>query len=205
MQTILVVDGHRDVVDVLVKILELGGYRTFATYSGKGGRDILSKVTPDLIFLETMMTPAGGWEMLEWIKKNEATAYTPVLMLTSKQLSPADMEKYGNDIEDYIMKPVTDFELYDAIDHVFQRKKTIQSGVDRATQQGVDADIIREYARLSRSVDINKRFLNIFETRYNLNNSYFDANDSISQALKNLDSTIRVQKTRLQEIEGKIR
>jgi CheY-like chemotaxis protein len=205
MHTILVVDDHPDVVDVFVQMLELGGYRTFAAYSGEEGMEVLTKVTPDLILLDIMMEPTSGWETLEKIKNNVATAYIPVLMLTSKQLTPAEMEKYGNDIEDYVLKPVTDFELNDAIGHVFHRRKTIQSEVDRATKEGVCDDIVREYALLLRSIDINKRFLNIFETRYNLNNSYFAANDDISRALKELDSTIRVQKTRLQQIEGKIR
>ena len=55
MYTILVVDDHRDVVDIVVKMLELGGYRSFAAYSGKEGMEILTTVTPDLIILEIMM------------------------------------------------------------------------------------------------------------------------------------------------------
>jgi CheY-like chemotaxis protein len=205
MHTILVVDDHRDVVDVFVKMLEKGGYRTFAAYGGEEGLGILKTVTPDLILLDIMMEPTDGWGMLEKIKNNAATSSTPVLMLTSKQLTPAEMEKYGDDIEDYVLKPVTDVELSMAIEHVFHRRETIRSGVDRATKDGLDSDIVREYALLLRSIDINKRFLNIFETRYNLNNSYYTPNDSICEALKKLDTTIRVQKTRLQEIEGKIR
>jgi CheY-like chemotaxis protein len=205
MRTILVVDDHRDVVDIVVKMLERGGYRSSAAYSGKEGMEIVTTVTPDLILLEILMEQTGGWEILEKIKKNAATADTPVLMLTTKQLTPAEMEKHGNDIEDYILKPVTDFELYTAIEHVFHRQTMIQSEVDRATKEGVCDDIVREYALLVRSIDINKRFLNLFETRYNLNNSYFAANDEISRALKKLDSTIRAEKTRLREIEEKIR
>jgi two-component system, OmpR family, response regulator len=205
MHTILVVDGHRDVVDIVAKMLERGGYRSVAAYSGKEGMEIVTTVTPDLILLEILMEQTDGWEMLERIKKNAATADTPVLILTTQQLTPAEMEKHGNDIEDYVLKPVTDFELYTAIEHVFHRRKTIQSDVDRAIKEGVDGDIVREYALLVRSIDINKRFLNLFETRYNLNNSSFTANDDISRALKKLDSTIRAEKTRLKEIEGKLR
>ncbi|HVP96790.1 response regulator [Methanoregula sp.] len=205
MHTILVVDDHRAVADVFVEMLEHGGYRTFAAYGGEEGLETLKTVTPDLILLDIMMEPRDGWEVLETIKKDAATASTPVLMLTSKQLTPAEMEKYGDAIEDYVLKPVTDFELFSAIEHVLQRRQAIRSNVDRATREGIDSEIIREYALLVRSIDINKRFLNIFETRYNLNNSFSTSNDSIGQALKNLDATIRVQKTRLQEIEARIR
>ena len=91
------------------------------------------------------------------------------------------------------------------IEHVFDRQRNIQSGVDRAKKYGVDSRVVSEYALLSRSIDINKRFLNIIETRYNLNNAYMDTNDSIYAALKKLDATIRFQKTRLQEIEEEIK
>jgi len=57
-------------------MLELGGYRSFAAYSGKEGMEILTTVTPDLIILEIMMEQTDGWEILEKIKKNAATADT---------------------------------------------------------------------------------------------------------------------------------
>ncbi|MGA9030017.1 MAG: response regulator [Methanoregula sp.] len=205
MNTILVVDDSRDVVDIFVKMLEKGWYGTFAAHGGEECLEILKEVAPDLILLDIMMEPMDGWETLEKIKNNVATVPIPVLILTSKQLTPAEMEKYGDDIEDYVLKPVTDFEMYTAIEHVFHRRQTIRSEVDRAMKRGVDSGVVNEYALLLRSVDINKQFLNIFETRYNLNNSNIHSSDNICQALKKLDATIRVQKTRLQEIEGKIR
>ena len=95
--------------------------------------------------------------------------------------------------------------FYSVIEHVFERQQNIQSNVDWARRCGVDSGVVNEYALLSRSIDINKRFLNIIETRYNLNNSYMESSDSICQALKKLDATIRFQKTRLQQIEDKIK
>ena len=43
--------------------------------------EILTTVTPDLILLEIMMEQTDGWEILEKIKKNAATADTPVSCL----------------------------------------------------------------------------------------------------------------------------
>ena len=205
MNTILVVDDNPDVVEVFAEMLEQGGYCASAAHSGEECLNMLKKVTPDLVLLDVMMEPMDGWETLTQIKGETTTAHIPVLMLTSKQLNPAEMERYGDYIEDYVLKPVTNFELYNVIDHVFDRRQNIQADVDRATRCGVDSGVVNEYALLARSIDINKRFLNIFETRYNLNNTNIHSSDNICQALKKLDATIRFQKTRLQQIEGEIK
>jgi CheY-like chemotaxis protein len=205
MITILVVDDNLDVVEVFVEMLNQGGYCASAASSGEECLKAIKNEVPDLILLDIMMKPMDGWETLEKIKGEITTAHIPVLMLTSKQVTPAEMEKYSTCIEDYVLKPVTNIELYNVIEHVFDRQRNIQFGVDRAKKYGVDSNVVSEYALLSRSIDINKRFLNIIETRYNLNNSYIDTNDSIYAALKKLDATIRFQKTRLQEIEEEIK
>jgi hypothetical protein len=72
-------------------------------------------------------------------------------------------------------------------------------------RRGVYSGVVQEYALLSRSLDINKRFQNIFKTRYIVDTSNKDTIDRIGQALEKLDTTIRFQKTRLQQIEEEIK
>jgi CheY-like chemotaxis protein len=204
MYTILVVDDNFFVVDVFVEMLEEGGYRTFAAHSGEECLEILKNVAPDLLLLDIMMKPMDGWMTLEKIKKDPATEDTPVLMLTSKQLTLTEMEKYGTFIEDYVLKPVTNIELYSVVEHVFHRRETIRSDMDRARQCGVDLGVANEYALLYKNIDINKRFINIFETLINANNSKANTSDNICQALKKLDADMRFQETRLQQIKEEI-
>ena len=111
MYTILVVDDSPFIVDVFVTMLERGGYRTVAAYGGEECLEILKTVTPDLILLDIMMEPVDGWETLERIKENPETKEIPVLMLTAKQLTPAEAQEYGIYIEDYVLKPITHREL----------------------------------------------------------------------------------------------
>jgi CheY-like chemotaxis protein len=200
----LVVDDNHFVVDVFVEMLEEGGYRTFAAHSGEECLEILKNVTPDLLLLDIMMKPMDGWTTLEKIKNDPVTQDTPVLMLTSKQLTLTEMEKYGNLIEDYVLKPVTNVELYNVVEHVLYRLQTIRSDVERARQCGVDFGVANEYARLSKSLAVNKRFMNIFETLHNASNSKTDASDNIFQALEKLDANIRFQESRLHEIKAEI-
>ncbi|MFZ0006481.1 response regulator [Methanoregula sp.] len=205
MKTILVVDDNLDVVEVFMDMLKEGGYHSLVAFSGEECLDILKKDTPDLIILDIMMEPMDGWETLEKIKSDVISVRIPVLMLTSKQVMPAEMKKYGNYIEDYVLKPVTNYELYDVIEHVFRRQQQIRSEVDRARQSGIDFGIITEYAQLSRSIDINNRFLHIFKTMNDLNNSFKDASENIAETLEKLGTTIKVQRIRLQQIQEEIK
>jgi CheY-like chemotaxis protein len=205
MNTILLIDDNIYVVEVFLEMLRQGGYLASVANTGEECLKILKNVVPDLILLDIMMEPIDGWETLEKIKGEITTAQIPVIMLTSKHVTPAEMEKYGKYIEDYVLKPVTNIQLCNVIEHVFQRQQTIQSAVDQAMRRGVHFGIVREYALLSRSVDINKRFLDIFKTRYILDNSNIDTIDSIGQTLEKLDTTLKFQKTRLQLIEKEIK
>ena len=201
MCTILVVDDSPFIVDVFVTMLERGGYRTVAAYSGEECLEILKTVTPDLILLDIMMEPMDGWETLEKVKENSATKEIPVLMLTAKQLTPSEAQEYGIYIEDYVLKPITHRELYDAIEHVLNRRQSIKSDMDMAKKSGFDGEIITEYARLSKSIDVNKRLMKILETTYNFNDSKVRISDEISRAIKSMEMNIKFQESRLQQIK----
>ncbi|QYZ78822.1 response regulator [Methanofollis formosanus] len=202
MYSVMVIDDSPFIVDVFVTMLERGGYRAIAAYSGEEGLEILKTMTPDLILLDIMMEPMDGWETLENIKINPATREIPVLMLTAKQLTPDEAEGYGSYIEDYILKPITHRELYEAIERVLQRREVIRNDVERAQQVGLDRHLVDEYARLAKGVDVNTRLLRILETTYNIKDS--KASEKISLAIKNMENSIRFQEGRLKQIKEDI-
>jgi CheY-like chemotaxis protein len=202
MYTILVVDDSPFIVDVFVTMLERGGYRTVAAYGGEECLEILKTVTPDLILLDIMMEPVDGWETLERIKENPKTKDIPVLMLTAKQLSPTEAQEYGIYIEDYVLKPITHRELYDAIEHVLKRQQSIKSDIDLAKQSGFDTELIAEYARLSKSIDVNKRLMKILETTYNFDDAKVRVSEEIANAIKGMEMNIKFQEDRLRQIKG---
>ncbi|WP_067049119.1 response regulator [Methanofollis ethanolicus] len=202
MYTVLVVDDSPFIVDVFVTMLERGGYQSIAAYGGEEALEILTTVTPDLILLDIMMEPMDGWETLENIKINPKTRDIPVLMLTAKQLTPDEAEGYGSYIEDYILKPITHRELYDAIERVLKRREMIRDDVERAKEVGLDQRLVDEYARLAKGVDVNNRLLRILETTYNINDS--KASEKVSLAIKTMENSIRFQQERLAQIKEEI-
>jgi CheY-like chemotaxis protein len=204
MYTILVVDDNPFINDLFVTILEQGGYYTIAAHSGEECIEIMRTLTPDLILLDIMMEPMDGWMTLEKIKEESATKEIPILMLTAKPLMPYEAEKYNTYIEDYVLKPVTNYELYAAIENVLGRRKIIQKDMDVARQSGVELDTINEYALLSTGVNVNKRLVKLLETTYNLNDSKVDLTTNFSKVIKNMKATIKYQEDRLQQIKEKM-
>jgi two-component system, OmpR family, response regulator len=204
MYTIVVVDDSPFIVDVFVTMLERGGYRAVAAYGGNECMEILKSITPHLILMDIMMEPIDGWETLKRIKENPKTKEIPVLMLTGKQLTPAEAQEYGIYIEDYLLKPITQRELYDAIEHVLNRRQSIKSDMDLARQSGFDEEIITEYARLRKSIDVNRRLMKILKTTSDFNDPKVRVSHEMSSAIKDMEMNIEVQETRLRQIKAEM-
>lgn len=201
MYSILVVDDSPMIVDVFVAMLERGGYAPTACYSGPECLEKLKELTPDLILLDIMMEPMDGWETLENIKSNPLTKDIPVMMLTAKQLTPEEAQEYGAYIEDYVMKPTTHRQLYDAIEYILKRKQNITDDVQEAKCAGVESQIVDEYERLSKSVDVSKRLFKILESTYNLNDDEIKIGENIAMAIKSMQMSIKLQEERLSQIK----
>jgi len=201
---ILVIDDNPGIVEVFVTMLKRGGYTTYSAGSGAEGLDILMDLTPDLILLDIMMEPMDGWETLENIKLNPATRDIPVMMLTAKQLTPDEAEEYGMYIEDYIIKPITHTELYESIEHVLERRRSIAEAIRLAGERGVNQVLVSEYARLVKSVDVNTRLIRILENTYSLKDRRTGSVEKIENAINSMKKGLSIQQSRLEEIRSQI-
>lgn len=205
MYTIMVVDDSAFIVDVFVTMLERGGYKTIATYGGQECLDVLKTERPDLILLDIMMEPMDGRETLERIKTNPDTKEIPVMMLTAKQLTPDEAQEYAIYVEDYVLKPITHRELYDVIEHILNRRARIRQDVDMARAAGIDQKTIDEYARLSKSIEVNRRLMSILESTYNISDSKAKVGEEIARAIRSMNMNIEFQEDRLWELRDQMK
>lgn len=205
MYTIMVVDDSAFIVDVFVTMLERGGYKTIATYGGQECLDVLKTERPDLILLDIMMEPMDGRETLERIKTNPDTKEIPVMMLTAKQLTPDEAQEYAIYVEDYVLKPITHRELYDVIEHILNRRARIRQDVDMARAAGIDQKTIDEYARLSKSIEVNRRLMSILESTYNISDSKAKVGEEIARAIRSMNMNIEFQEDRLRELSDQMK
>ncbi len=203
MYTIMVIDDSPFIVDIFVTMLQRGGYQTVAAYGGQEALDLLQTVKPDLILLDIMMEPMDGWETLMRIKNDHKLKDIPVMMLTAKQLTPSEAQEFGIYIEDYIMKPITHRELYEAIEAQLNRRRMIEQDLRMAREAGVDEADIQNYQRLYRSIDINRRLLKILENTYRTSETGETKDEDVFMAIRNMAMNVRFQEEQLDTLRKK--
>jgi DNA-binding response OmpR family regulator len=119
-----------------------------------GGRecfDLLNNGSfmPDIILLDIMMAPVDGWTTLRNIRNERRFEQIPVMMLTGKYPTMAEVNEYVTLFEGYLMKPFAlgflAFEINKVLNHVKKREEII----DDARGKGVEEEMLRDYRKLS--------------------------------------------------------
>ena len=200
MASILVVDDSSFIVDIFVTMLKRVEYTVESADSGPAALEKLETFHPDIIMLDIMMEPMDGWETLLAIKQNPELKDIPVMMLTAKQITPYEAEAYGIYIEDYILKPVTHTDLYNAIETILTRIKNTTEDIKRGRINGYPEMMIQEYERLAHQVNVSKKLIKLLENSY----QYEDMPDQISSDIKaliaNMTRNLTFQNKRLEEL-----
>jgi DNA-binding response OmpR family regulator len=104
MQTILVVDDDKDILDVLQYILEDSGYKVDTLSDGHFLFDQIKQHMPDLILLDIMLGNMDGRELCRSVKAKLETHNIPVILISaSHTISDSSQQNGGPD--DFIAKP----------------------------------------------------------------------------------------------------
>jgi DNA-binding response OmpR family regulator len=161
MTTILIVDDNPDLVELFSLVLTHQGYSTLTASGGEACIEILKTFIPDLILLDIMMEPLDGWETLKKLKYDVLTKPVPIIMLTGKPPSWEEVVAHMDDIEDYVIKPVTMQGLSDLVRGFFNRQDAITNECSIAKTKGADGAILDEYRQIRRSLIAGKTMLNV--------------------------------------------
>jgi two-component system OmpR family response regulator len=165
METILLVDDDPAVREIFSVYLEREGYDAIAVSGGAECIDLLKTCIPDLILLDMMMEPMDGWDTLLSIKYNPDTAHIPIIIVTGRHPTYADIIRYGGHIEDFIMKPVDFPRIAGSIREVIERSGDIRNEALKKETDGHDPVLINEYFRLLRIVRVARTLIGRFRNQ----------------------------------------
>jgi DNA-binding response OmpR family regulator len=90
---VLVVDDDPNTVDLMSAYLCQPGYSVLRAFGGQEGIELTQRHLPDVVVLDLLMPDVGGIEVVEALKRNEATAQIPVIVVASRQFTPDDREQ----------------------------------------------------------------------------------------------------------------
>lgn len=85
---VLVVDDDPKAVEIISTYLEHANHTVLRAYGGSEAIHIAKSQTPDLIVLDLMMPEISGFEVVEDLKLDKRTAKIPIIIVTSKFLTP---------------------------------------------------------------------------------------------------------------------
>jgi signal transduction histidine kinase/CheY-like chemotaxis protein len=90
--SVLVVDDEAANRELLKQVLESAGFRVIIAGGGREAIELARSQKPDVVMLDLLMPDVDGFDVLEALSDRETTRSIPVIVLTAKHLSGADID-----------------------------------------------------------------------------------------------------------------
>jgi YesN/AraC family two-component response regulator len=132
LQSVLVVDDDPAILKMHSRLIEASGRRVVAARNGREALDRIAGQIPDLILLDLMMPEMDGFAVLDELRARESTRNIPVIILTGRLLSEADLERCNRGVASILGKGL--FTTEETLRHV-ETALMRQHSLSRATQQ----------------------------------------------------------------------
>ena len=121
---ILVVKDDRQVLNLLVDLLEPEGYKVIPAESARRALELTSTFLADLIISDVVMPEMNGLELCQRLKTNPATASIPVIMVSAVRKEEAALiEGYSAGADDYVEIPFRNEELLIKVARLIERHR----------------------------------------------------------------------------------
>ena len=131
-QTVLVVDDDPGILGMHTRLVEGSGRRAITARNGREALACIEEKPPDLILLDLMMPEMDGFAVLDELRSRETTRDIPVIILTARLLSDADLERCNRGVATILGKGL--FSAEETLGHI-EAALTRQHTLNKATQQ----------------------------------------------------------------------
>lgn len=120
---VLVVDDQADDILLIRRILEAQpNYKIFEANNGRESMELVQSVEPDLIILDLTMPEMDGFMVVEALKNNEKTRSIPIIIVSAKELTPAEQRGLTGQVEVLLRKGIfTENELLEDVSQALKR------------------------------------------------------------------------------------
>jgi two-component system phosphate regulon response regulator PhoB len=160
-KTVLIVDDEASIREMIAVALEMADYNYLEAADAQEAHALIVDKQPDLILLDWMLPGTSGVELARRLKKEEATAEIPIIMLTAKVEEDNKIQGLEVGADDYITKPFSPRELVARLKAVLRR--TTPPGIETPVEvDGLTLDPV------GHRVTTNLGALNVGPTEYRL-------------------------------------
>jgi DNA-binding response OmpR family regulator len=117
---VLVADDDDDILQLLSFRLERAGYEIVQAQNGDEALRLALELVPALAVLDVMMPGLDGFEVTRELRRNEATATIPVILLTAKAQASDVSGGLAAGADDYVKKPFDARDLTERVDRLLR-------------------------------------------------------------------------------------
>lgn len=116
MAVVLIVDDSPTEQHVMSQLLTSRGFEVMLASDGAEALSLAERSRPDVILMDIVMPGMNGYQATRRLAQNPATASIPVVMITAKNQEIDRIWGLRQGAVRYLMKPVDDRELLDAVE-----------------------------------------------------------------------------------------
>ncbi|WP_336274579.1 response regulator transcription factor [Vreelandella indica] len=115
MVKVLVVDDEPNIVLSLEFLMEQAGFEVVTAEDGEQALARVNDSQPDLLLLDISLPGISGFDVLERLRNEEATAQLPIIMLTAHGRDVEREKGMALGADDYITKPFSTQSLVEKV------------------------------------------------------------------------------------------
>ena len=141
----LAVDDNQDNLDMLDALLCGVGFQVLCNNDPKAALEQALLVQPDVILLDLVMPVISGTDFIERYRAEPGGQKVPIIVITASALGGDRERALELGANDFLHKPVSDEELFDAIANqlniAYTRQGVSTEAPDTGTSQGSEEDV----------------------------------------------------------------
>jgi CheY-like chemotaxis protein len=129
MPTVLLVEDHPDVRDMMSLALQFAGHRVVTAVNGQDALELLHKERPCVILLDLMMPVMDGWQFKAALEQNRAVSEVPLIIISALTDVATRIPAAA-----HLPKPVDIDRMLELVDHYCRAAAWAESGVSESSQ-----------------------------------------------------------------------
>jgi len=131
MFSILVIDDEDVFRESTAIALRKRGYDTFEADNGRAGAELARSQLPDLVLCDVNMEQMNGFQTLEALRREPATATIPFILMTGMGDTAAMRKGMDLGADDYLPKPFTAPQLLSAIEARLKQRDVLRKSAEK--------------------------------------------------------------------------
>ena len=127
-KTVLLVEDDQTLADLLIWHLERDGFAVRRTANGDEALLLAEEAAPDIVILDWMIEGTSGIEVCRQLRRKQATANVPIIMLTARGEESDRIRGLDTGADDYVTKPFSPRELMARVTAIMRRVRPALAG-----------------------------------------------------------------------------